>query len=296
MTTSPRAGHLPQDQGACPELARCVRAWRLRLDPDNIDRLRDRRKRHRRHRIVSQAQVAAMIGFSTQWYSRLEVGELQNYSDEFLQSVSDALRLNPDEIALLFLLAGKQSPKAIPRTNLNGLESVLEAQPWPAYLTNQAWDLIGHNEHMRALAPSIRQGQANVMRWAFMDPAARQLLHHWDTAWAPQLLLELRSGLLRYPDDTGLNGLIVEILELNADARRLWADPLTSLPPTASERWLNLGPDLTPCRIHVVTLEPDLAPGHRLTMLVPESSRPQWPVSASPIPSDRRAATFIPNC
>ena len=97
---------------------------------------------------------------------------------------------------------------------------------------------------------------------------------------------QFRSAHLRYPDNTSLSDLIAEILDLNADARQLWANPLTSLPPTASERWLNLGPSLAPCRIHVVTLEPDLAPGHRLTILVPETARPHWPVATSSIPDN----------
>ncbi|MBM2623879.1 helix-turn-helix domain-containing protein [Actinoplanes sp. LDG1-06] len=272
MTASPPPKYeaLPYaDPGV--ELARCVRAWRKRLDPDEIPGFQQAWPGSRRRPRVSQEQVAALIGYSTHWYSRLELGDQQNYSSDFLRRVAHVLRLSADEMRLLFLLAGKQLPTSTRRTTPDGLEPVLDAQPWPTYLSDEAWDLVGHNEQMRSWFPWVVQDDANVMRWVFTYPEARQQLVRWETEWAPQMLAQMRAGQLRYPDNQRLHSVITEILDVNKDARELWEKPLAKFHPDGDRRSLYLPRHREPHPIQVVALEPFRAPGHRLVMLVPNS-------------------------
>ncbi|MEU4239660.1 helix-turn-helix transcriptional regulator [Actinoplanes sp. NPDC026619] len=255
------------------ELARHVRAWRTRLNPDEIPGFQQAWPGSRRRHHVSQEQAAALIGCSTHWYSRLEVGDQQNYSEDFLQRVAHVLRLDHDETRLLFLLVGKEPPIPVHRTTPDGLEPVLEAQPWPAYLSDEAWDLVGHNEQMRSWFPWVVQDEANVMRWVFTYPEARQQLYNWETEWAPQMLAQTRAAQLRYPDNQRLHDIISEILNVNAVARRLWEKPIAYFHPDGDRRSLYLPRHEKPHPIQVVALEPLRSPGHRLIMLVPTDAK-----------------------
>lgn len=270
MTVSPRSQSAPiQGQRINEELARSVRMWRERLNPVDMPEIHARRARRSRRRLVSQAQVAMMIGCSTQWYSRLELGHLENYSDEFLQRVVQVLKLGADDMTLLFLLVGREPRKVTGSIDLPGLERLLDAQPWPAYLRDEAWDLIGYNRYARDLFSACGNGRFNVIQWALTNPEARQCLHQWETIWVPWLLMKLRTAQLRYPGNRRLGEVVTEILAANTYARRLWVSPLASLRPAGAEISLKLPSHIKPHPIHVVTLEPHLAPGHRLTVLIP---------------------------
>jgi len=77
------------DGGAEPALAdepgehlsRLVRSWRERLSPDSIAGFA---ASGRRKRIVSQEDLARLIGSSNHWYARLERGDTGIYSEDFL--------------------------------------------------------------------------------------------------------------------------------------------------------------------------------------------------------------------
>jgi transcriptional regulator with XRE-family HTH domain len=251
------------------ELAQHVRAWRTRLDPDDITDLRSSWVTGRRRRNVSQQQAAQLIGCSTQWFANLELGHLRNYSDSFLNKVAEVLRLDDDETRLLYLLVGKQPP-ALPHRGVPAdLEPVLMAQPWPAYLSDHAWDIAAYNEKMRSLFPWVRQPGANVMQWVFTDPDARRRLYRWDTDWAPHLIAQLRVRHLRFPNSQRLHTVVREILAVNADTRRLWEQPLAHPRQGGDRRSILLPGQDDPYPIRIVALEPSGSPGHRMIMLVP---------------------------
>ena len=257
------------DVAASTQLARYVRAWRLRLDPAVFPVLRQGWAHGQRRRTVSQEEVARLVGCSTQWFARLELGYVKNYSDAFIQSVAQALHLDCDETRLLFLLTGKEPPPLTHQAATDGLEPLLAAQPWPAYLRDDAWNLVAYNENMRSVFPWVQHDDANVLRWVFTDPDARRRLHRWGTEWAPQMLAQLRTAQLRHPDDQRLSDIIRDILDLNGDARRLWETPLIKFHPDGDRRSIYVPGQAEPHRIQIVALEPLRAPGTRLIMLVP---------------------------
>ncbi len=275
MTSSPPAPNVAiPDRAPSTELARHVRAWRMRLSPEDMPGYEEARARGRRRRIVSQEQVAALIGYSTHWYARLELGVQDSYSDDFINQVADVLRLDPVETQLLRLLAGKEAPSAIHSATPEGLQPILEGQPWPAYISNEAWDVVGTNEQLRSWFPGILGHEANVMLWAFTHPDARRRLYRWETDWAPKLLGQLRTAQLRYPDNKRLDVVITEILQANEDARRLWEGPIASFHLDGDIRSLHVPGREKPQPIQIVALEPLRSPGHRLIMLVPVPGKP----------------------
>jgi transcriptional regulator with XRE-family HTH domain len=258
------------------ELARYVRAWRMRLNVDDIPGLSAAYPRARRGRHASKELVAFLTGSGINWYAKLERGDPENYSDDFLNRVAYALRLSPDEKSLLFLLAtGCALVTTVHESRMRNtptIQRILDAQPWPAYANDESWDLIGHNEHMAKWFPWVEGHENNIMRWVFTFPEARTQLHRWDTDWGPQMFAQMRFTQAQRPDDERLASLIDEILDLNADARQFVEHPLTYPHNDGDHRSLHLPlhPKVQP--IELVAFAPMRAPGSRFMMLIPIDS------------------------
>jgi len=275
MTPEPLSATPPASR---EELARLVRSWRERLDPDEIPGLFASTRPRRRKR-VSQEQAAALIGYSVGWTGSLERGERQNYSVDFLDRVAYTLRLSPDEKTLLFLLATGHEPPVLARfPTLKATADIrrfLDAQPWPAYIHDDAWDLVAYNEHTQDWFPWVAGPETNVMRWVFTYPEARRQLYRWESEWGPPMLAQLRFAHARTPGNERLTEVLTEILRVNADAREFWGRPTVSVHPDGDRRSLYLphhGHKIQP--IELVALEPLRAPGNRIVMLLPSDTEP----------------------
>lgn len=268
--TVPHAPEPPRQQ-----LAGHVLRWRRRLSPDEFPGLAAGQGRSRRKRCITQEQAAILTGYTSGWYGQLERGdEHANYSDDFLNRTAYALRLNPEEKILLFLLATGHPPKlpenSSPMTVTAALQSLLDVQPWPAYINDEAWDVVAYNEHMSKWFPWVAGHENNIMRWVFTYPEARQQLHRWSIDWGPLMLAQLRFAHARMPGNERLTQILTEILEKNSDARRFWDEQLTYMHPDGDHRSLYLpchGDSLQP--IELIALEPLRAPGARLMMFMP---------------------------
>jgi hypothetical protein len=265
------------------DLARHVKAWRLRLNPDEIPGLHAERPRMRRHRRVSKETVAALTSYSVGWYSALERGVLQNYSDDFLTRVAYTLRLSEAEKSMLFFLAtGHALTITVHQSRMRStptIQRILDAQPWPAYVNDEAWDLIAHNEHMSKWFPWVEGHENNIMRWVFTFPEARTQLHRWDTDWGPQMFAQMQFAQARQPENKRLAALVEEILDVNKDARRFQEHPITYPHPDGDHRYLHLPLHKRLQPIELIAFAPMRAQASRMMMLVPierdEVKRPQ---------------------
>jgi transcriptional regulator with XRE-family HTH domain len=222
------------------QLAHATRSWRERLQPPAQTA---RPGSRRRTDLVTQEQFASMIGYTVGWYRNLELGEQAGYSDEFLEAVAAGYRLNSDEKRLLFLLSTGREPiaphDASSVTAIDALQQFLDAQPWPAFVYTDAWEIISTNEDMRTWFKWAVPG-ANVMKWIFTSSDARTHLHRWSEDWAPLMISKMRLALARSPENTAVADLITEIVRANRDARRLWRVPESQATVDAPSRSLNL--------------------------------------------------------
>jgi transcriptional regulator with XRE-family HTH domain len=258
------------------ELSRLVRAWRMRLDPDKMPGLSAGYPQPRRRRHASKELVAFLTGCSVGWYSTLERGEDQNYSDDFLTRVAYTLRLSPAEKSMLFLLATGHAPTTtVHESRMRStptIQRILDAQPWPAYVSDEAWDLIAYNTHMSNWFPWVEGHENNIMRWVFTFGEARTQLHRWDTDWAPQMFAQMQFALAQRPENKRLAAVIDEILTVNPDARRFVEQPLTYPHPDGDHRALHLPLHRKVQPIELVAFAPMRAPGSRFMMVVPIDS------------------------
>ncbi len=211
------------DGQSLPEL---LRAWRKRVDPRTI---RGLPWHERRGEGLTQADVAWLAGRTPRWYGRLEQGRRANYSTDFLDKVSTALRLSRAERQILFVLAVGHPPAlaAVPAADaaeeMDGtLQHFIDSlMPHPVVVTDVAWNMIGHNESARRWFPgAIRE--ANQMRWTFLSPEAREQLVNWEDDWARPYLGQIRYERGNHPKNEALRLLERDILAGAPDARRIW--------------------------------------------------------------------------
>ncbi|MBC2876509.1 MULTISPECIES: helix-turn-helix transcriptional regulator [Streptomyces] len=261
-TSTGRTGHgrRPDDEVG---LAVLLRAWRARVG-----------LRQGLGRPLPQVDVAARIGMSERWYRDLERGATPRMDARTLAALSDALRLCADERAALFLHAagGELFPAVSPAdADLAPLRRLLDQRPeCPAYLTDNAWNVLAHNEAMAEWFPWVRRPGANLIRWGLLSPEARERLADWPRHGRAYLAM-LRYAMAQYPAHPELAELLRTALADPA-CRRIWDDgPVVVAHRDGHTFRLSGVPRFAPRTVDVVArvLHPVGCPGFRLTFLEP---------------------------
>jgi transcriptional regulator with XRE-family HTH domain len=199
-----------------------LRARRERLRPDEVGLPTGER---RRVPGLRREEVALLAGISAEYYLRLEQGRDQHPSDQVLDSIARALRLDTDAETYLHELAKPVRPtrrKARPERVSAGVRSLIDN--WattPVMVHGHYMTTLAANPMAVALSPFFAPG-VNTLRAAFLEPGMREFYRDWDgmTAKAVAYLRSVVGGAL---DDPKLAELIGE-LSLRSDRfRTLWA-------------------------------------------------------------------------
>lgn len=241
-------------------LAVLLRAWRARVG----------------HRLglgkpLPQVEVAAGIGMSERWYRDLERGAVPRMDARTLAALADALRLCADERATLFLYAagGELFPAVSPDdVDLAPLRRLVDLQPTrPAYLTDNAWNVLAHNEAMAEWFPWVRLPGANLIRWGLTDPEAREQMGDWPRHGRAYLAM-LRYAMAQYPGHPEL-GEILRTALADPACRRIWDDGPVVIAHRDGHTFHLTIPRFAPHTVDVVAqvLNPVGYPGLRLTFL-----------------------------
>ncbi len=257
------------------ELHVLMRTWRGRLKCDEIPGLRKQRPK-RRGNDVSQADMAFLTGVTDVWYASLEQGKPAAYSDDFLDKVAYSLRLNPDERRVLFYLALGREPRPRPQPPTTSVSAavrrVLDAQPWPAYVSDASWEILAANQAMAEWLPHI-SWERNVMRWVYLFPESQVQLIGWAEVWAPSMLAQMRAAKARMPWNTALEQLVDDCLAGSEFARDLWDNqPDVAIHPDGNLRSLYLPyaeADSQPTTVEIVAWTPMRDQDSRIVMLIP---------------------------
>lgn len=182
---------------------------------------------------LRREEVAVLAGVSTDYYIRLERGQLRGASESVLAAIAQALCLNPTERTHLFDLARADAARP-PRPDDPAPTVVTQLDPAtvrildglrpPAAAYNARQDILATNAAGRILfAPHLATDRPNFSRFIFLDPASRQFYRDWETSCQLNAaLLRLEAG--RDPLNIDLTSLIGELATLSPDFRRHWAD------------------------------------------------------------------------
>jgi transcriptional regulator with XRE-family HTH domain len=189
---------------------------------------------------LRREEVALLADVSTDYYTRLERGNLTGVSESVLDSLSAALQLDESERTHLFDLAraastGSRQRRSAPKQHLReGVQRILDTIGAPAYVRNNRLDLLGVNRLGRALLVDLYGAEPagtsepaegprpNLARYLFLDDRSHDFYLAWDTV-AKDVVSALRIEAGRNPYDRGLSDLVGELSTRSDEFRTWWA-------------------------------------------------------------------------
>ncbi|MCX4647004.1 helix-turn-helix domain-containing protein [Streptomyces sp. NBC_01446] len=184
---------------------------------------------------LRRSEVAALADVSTEYYSRLERGNLAGASAAVLAGVARALQLDDAERAHLFNLAqaaGGMTALTRPRrratkrwTPRPGLQWMLDSiTEGPAFIRNGRMDLLTSNHLARAFLCDMYDNSRcppNFARFGFLDERAHSFYVDWELM-ADITVAILRTEAGRNPYDKELHDLVGELSTCSDEFRRRW--------------------------------------------------------------------------
>lgn len=207
------------------ELAKILTSARARLSPPDVGLPSGPR---RRVSGLRREEVAQLAGLSVEYVVRLEQGRASRPSDQVLESLTSALRLEHDERDLVFRLAGSAPPLA-DRVEMSVRASVLRLlqrlTDLPVLVVSAKGDVLAQNTMGCALLGDLQRcldGRPNIIWQRFLGTAAARVAvtPDEDEVTAQQFVGLLRTTLSRYPNDPDLRALIEELI---SGSERFWS-------------------------------------------------------------------------
>jgi len=220
---------------------------------------------------LRREELAQLCEVSPTWITWLEQGRAVAASAGVLARLALALRLSAAERAYMFDLAGRRDPaepEPQPRPAHAALRAV-EAMRCPAYVLDRRWDIAAANPQAVELflGWGARRGEApNLLRFLFLRPEARALIHDWETrAW--RLVAEFRADCGRLADSPAISPLVAELSSGSVDFARLWQTQDVLGREGGERRFQH--PALGPLAFEQLTLRPDQRGDLKLVLLLP---------------------------
>ncbi|MGI5189932.1 helix-turn-helix transcriptional regulator [Promicromonospora sp. CA-289599] len=188
----------------------------------------------RRGRGLRREEVAALAGVSVDYYARLEQGRVGNISDQVLNAIEEALRLDTLErqhlrslVRTLPAHAVRQPPRPEKPRVRAGMRALVEKlDPVPALLQGPRMEVLAWNRAASILltdfgAMPVRD--RNIARWLFLDSSNRSRYPDWEEVAAPTVAA-LRAALNPGRPDEELANLVGELSVASPEFARFWAD------------------------------------------------------------------------
>jgi transcriptional regulator with XRE-family HTH domain len=174
---------------------------------------------------LRREEAAQLAGVSATWYTWLEQGRDVSASPQALARVAETLQLTGAERAYLFELAGRRDPAApaVAAEAPRGLAEAVGRLDGPAYGLDRCWNAVCWNPAAgRLFAGWLGGAEPNLLRYLFLDPAARRLVVDWPDR-ARRVIAEFRADFSRSLADPQMRRL-VEGLRVDAEFAELWGE------------------------------------------------------------------------
>lgn len=205
-------------------IGRFLRARRELVRPEDVG-IPD----HGRRRVpgLRREELAMLAGVSADYYVRLEQGRDQHPSEQVLDALARALRLDDDATAHLHELARpavrrrRRAPAKLERVRPSLLRLMDAWGESPAIVLGRRMDVLAANAMSLALNPAQRVG-TNTVRSMFLDPEFQALHPEFERA-AAGTVASLRASVGADLDDPLLHELVGELSLKSELFRKLWA-------------------------------------------------------------------------
>jgi transcriptional regulator with XRE-family HTH domain len=180
---------------------------------------------------LRREEVALLAGISVEYYTQIERGSVRGVSEDVLEAVARALRLDEVERSHLFDLAraakqrpgtARQTPEKVRPGVQRFLQTITEAA---AFVRNGRLDILTANPLGYALYSEVFANPArpaNLARFVFLDPQSKRFYRDWDGI-ADATVGNLRAEAGRDPYDHELTELVGELSMRSEDFLVRWA-------------------------------------------------------------------------
>ena len=219
------------------ELAAFLRAQRARLRPADVGLPEDSHPGRRRTPGLRREEVADIAGVSLTWYTWLEQGRNISASEQVIDAVARALRLDPDQRRHIRGLTGLSTAPgetdvhdALPR-----LQRLVDAAaPSIASVYDRHFDYVVWNipyQRLRHDPSTVPASRRNLLWMMFGDAENRSRLVRWEPA-ARAVLSQFRAAAGQRPGDPRFAALVAELSQVSPEFREWWAEyPIRSFRP-----------------------------------------------------------------
>jgi transcriptional regulator with XRE-family HTH domain len=177
---------------------------------------------------LRREEVAVLAAVSTDYYTRLEQGRIRA-SAPVLNTLARALRLDDDQRAYAFELAGRLSDRPVRETSPRArplLRRLLDdLGTTPGIVLGRRMEILAWNPLAAALVTDfsrIPKKHRNYIRLLFTDPEMRRLYTDWENV-AHTCVAQLRMEAARDPESPRLAALVGELAVQDGDFRQWWA-------------------------------------------------------------------------
>ncbi|HZH56951.1 helix-turn-helix domain-containing protein [Yanghanlia caeni] len=190
-----------------------LRSARARVQPESVGLPAGQR---RRTPGLRREEVAQLCGISTTWYTWIEQGRPVTVSPAVLARLAGVLRLQRAERQYLFELAECTDPEhermqgdALPPVLADCVHSITAA----AYILDRCWNVMSWNQPFLQLFDGwpVRDARPNLLRYIFLDPAARSLVVDWEER-ASRVVAEFRADAGAHTGEDDVREVIQELL------------------------------------------------------------------------------------
>jgi transcriptional regulator with XRE-family HTH domain len=246
-------------------LGEFVRTHRERLRPEQP-------AGRRRTPGLRREELAARASISATWCAWIEQGREVQASPHALARLARALALTRAERTYLFELAGRRDPEAdtpLPVAEApESLRTSVEALAHPAYGLDPLWNACCWNAPAQRLFVGwLGDGcQRNLLRFVFVDPAARKLIPKWQER-ARRVLAEFRADYGHRFSDPRARAMVETLRRDSTLFAKAW-DEQDVLEREGGLRSFTHPTD-GPLRFTQFTYSPSDRPDYKLVMLVP---------------------------
>ncbi|AWW41640.1 helix-turn-helix domain-containing protein [Streptomyces cadmiisoli] len=178
---------------------------------------------------LRREELAVLAGLSPDYYSRLEQGRQANISDEVLDALARALRLDEVEQAHLRDLAAPTvrhraaTPHAVQRADPGLLRLMRTLDHVPVLLIGHRGEVLARNALLTEVLGRPLEPGTSFVRFMFQDSVARERILNW-ADFASATVATMRRETARRPYDTRLTALVDELRATDGDVARWWDD------------------------------------------------------------------------
>jgi transcriptional regulator with XRE-family HTH domain len=220
---------------------------------------------------LRREEVAQLCHISVTWYTWIEQGRGVTVSPGVWSRLASVLRLAKAERQYLFELAecadpehGSGPPDPLPAELADCVHSITA----PAYILDRCWNVLARNDALLGLFDGWpdRSDRPNLLRYIFLDPAARSLVVDWDQR-AYRVVAEFRADAGPHADEPGVREVLDE-LQAGSPVFAHWWTRQTVVEREGGLREFN-HPERGLLAYRQITFRMAIRPDCKLVMLVP---------------------------